>query len=395
MDKWLRTFRGSCHIQVSGVAKEQALNRLTKARLRFWGLEHMDDFTWRLWILSADIKQVTTILERSQSTWQVVERTGGLWLLRGFQKRKLFLFFLIFALVSVYFSSEYIVFIKVEGNETVSTATILEELENFGLTLGTSTADLNPHDLKFKTLTRIPQLEWLTVTTNGCVATVTVRERRESQYLVDRKTTTNIVAKEAALVTDISVLSGVAACAKGDIVTKGQLLISGYGDLETSVVSMAALGEVYGRTWRRLDLVMPAVFTQKQEKIATETSYGIIFGRKRINFSKNSGNVGVECDKMVDIEPLTLPGGYTLPIYWVTETVTTWNLEPVAVSQMVATSVLMEQGENLVRQELVAGQMEKQTVCVTKQGDLYHLNGIYQCHEMIGTTVPGLQFEDG
>lgn len=395
MDRWLRSVRGSTFLEVAGVAKEQALNRLTKASIRFWGLEPVDDFTWRLWVLSRDFSQVTKILERSQSTWTVVERTGLLWVLRGFWGRKVFLACFALCLVAAYFSSEYVIFVHVEGNETVSTALILEEIESLGLGLGTKTANIEPHSLKFKMLTKIPELEWLTVTTKGCVATVTVRERSPSQTPVDRKTPTNMVAKEDALVTEVSVLSGIASCAPGDIVAKGEMLISGYGDLETSVVSMASIGEVYGRTWREISMVLPGSMTKKQEPITTKTNYAVIFGRKRINFFENSGEEGAICDKIVSMEPLTLPGGYTLPIYWVTETVTSWETAPVYISALRASSVLTQAGESLIKEQLVAGQMEKNTIYMTEQDGIYRLDGIYQCHEMIGIFVPGLQFEDG
>lgn len=116
--------------------------------------------------------------------------------------------------------------IRVEGNQTVATETVLSVLSDMGVRRFALIPNLNFRLLKQEALLRMPQLSWLAINREGSTITVSVAERRLPP-LVREKTPCHVVAAKTGQIRYIEVYEGQKVTEASYTVTEGQLLVSG------------------------------------------------------------------------------------------------------------------------------------------------------------------------
>lgn len=78
---------------------------------------------------------------------------------------------------------------RVSGNETVPDEVILRALEDYGITIGTRSLDIDQKDMRNHVLLELKDVVWLAVNVKGCVAQVQVVERVRGQAVVEDRLT--------------------------------------------------------------------------------------------------------------------------------------------------------------------------------------------------------------
>jgi similar to stage IV sporulation protein len=281
----------------------------------------------------------------------------------------------------------HIWFLQVTGNETVSTEKILWTLEENGIGFFTDISKLDMNQVKNQLLTALPELGFLTINTQGGVATVLVRERAEKPVIQDSAAPANIVARKSGLITEVITTGGTAQVKAGDIVTEGQLLISGVTNLEKTLLLSRAEGEVYGRTWARIAAVLPDTETKKVYTGEKTRKISLTFGKNTINFYKTSGISYPNYDKMTVRKTLTLPGGYSLPVSLTVNTFLAYDPVELPIEETRAEALLRAAVQRQIQQTLTAGSMVSERLSLMAEDSLYRLSGVVECQEEIGTVV--------
>ena len=214
-----------------------------------------------------------------------------------------------------------------------------------------------------------------------------MREREEKPILAGSAAPANILAAKDGLITSVTATGGSQVIRPGDLVTKGQLLISGVTNLDKTLMISRAEGEVYARTWNATDAVTADELAYKRRTGRETRVFAVTFGKKKIKFYKTSGISYGNYDKMTTEKPLTLPGGYTLPASLTVTVFREYTVEPMPVDKAAA-EVLLEQ---CVRQQLLgsmtAGSIQSVRQRVRQENGCYRLSGMAECQEEIGTVV--------
>lgn len=286
--------------------------------------------------------------------------------------------------------------LQVEGNGAVPPEKILRVLAQNGVRRGTFAFSVNARQLCNRALLDLPELSWLTVNVRGCRAHVIVRERIPKPEIVNESAPTNVIASRDALVTEVRALDGEARVMKGTTVRKGQLLISGIvetRDVTAPVVStryLAGKGEVYGRTWYELSTRVPLYTEEKTPCGEARREYAVLWGENRVKFSiKGSGNLSTEYDKIISQEKWMLPGGFALPLTWVTETYQPYETVRVKRSREQARALGGAVLEEYLRGQLgTDGTIVSSRIASAARGDWLLVTLSAECVEQIGRTVP-------
>lgn len=279
-----------------------------------------------------------------------------------------------------------LMFFRVEGNEAVPARRILEEAESCGLYFGASRRELRSEQVKNHLLWAIPELRWAGVNTDGCIATITVAER-DGEEDASEEVPGDIVAVADGVVTEVFPQAGTALVKPGQAVKEGQLLISGMTDLGLSTRADRAAGEVYGLTRRSVRVMLPEKTVVKDETGAVVKKFSLLIGKKRVNFSNDSGILHGTCVKMRTVNYMTLPGGFSLPVAVVTETYIlceTKESERAGEEQ-----ALLDAAARWGREKMIAGTVETEE----RTFDGNALEVTYGCRELIGVFRPGIYME--
>ena len=254
---------------------------------------------------------------------------------------------------------------------------------------------LDSEELRYGMLLLVPELRWAGVNWSGMRAEVQVAERPEEAPSVARTGAADMIACTDGVVTGLEVWGGQAACAPGDAVTEGQVLISGTMDLERLRVTTRALGEVYADTRRVIRVKTPAVRTERTPEDLAGVCLWLRVGRKRIKIFGNSGIMMDGCVKMINRGTMRLPGDIEIPLGVCIETFRHASVHPVPLADGEAAAMLGKCADRLLDDASVAGSVTSAETALATEAGAYCLTKTAHCREMIARSaeIPILELE--
>lgn len=379
--------QGYVRARLKGASPEWALERLTQARAAFLEPVREDDVTISLLLLKKDVPKAESAAQKAMCELEIAEEFGLSKSLGGLFRRKVFCIALVLALAASFAIPKFVFFYEVTGNEAVPEEKILRAMKSLGVGFGTYGPDIKPQELKNKMLLLIPELQWFTVQQSGMRARIVVRERPERIPVEERRAPMDVVAAKNGVITSVYAYDGNCLCQPGQAVTKGQLLISAYTDLEFTTRVCAARGEIYAGTLAQKTVVTPDTVTVKRPNGKTARSVSLLLGEKRRNIFTNGGNLTGRCDKITRTHMLTLPGGLEIPIGLSVTQCVYYDTETKPLSPETAKAQMQEQAESAVRQDMIAGTILDITGELSRQNGIFEYTASIRCEEMIARMV--------
>ncbi len=381
MDLWT-SLQGTVELKLTCADTAMALRHVTDAGVEVFdavGQEQTTDLCFR--IRRLDLPKVQQVAHKRGYSIDVQQKKGIYWYARRLLKRPILVGCVAILCAMALFLPSRIFFIRVEGNESVPTRLILEKCEACGIGFGASRKAVRSQKMKDSLLEALPQLQWAGINTSGCVATITVRERQETEST--DPPVSSIVALRDGIITDCVVTRGFSQCTVGQVVRAGQLLVSGYNDCGTCIQVSSAEAEIYAQTQRSTSAIFPTQWQQEGQNRRSEEKFALIIGKNRINFYKDSGISGATCDKMYSQSYVTLPGGFALPLIWVKETWYYADVQSITLSEETAESQLSAFAVQYLQAQMIAGRTMNAWEIFRSEEGARILQGTYACLEMI------------
>lgn len=379
-----RSVTGMVMVQWTSADPSRSLQRINDSGIEIFAIHEMNDLSFRFCIRRKDYKLAKELADKMGDRSEIMRRAGIYWQLKNFKQRKLLLCGIIVLAMLTLYLPQKVIFVRVEGNVTIPTQLILEKSAECGIAFGASRRLVRSERMKNELLSALPQLQWAGINTRGCVAVISVSEKIDNKENSTVPQVSRIVASRDAVIVRSTVEQGSALCKVGQVVKTGDLLVSGYVDCGISVKTGRAVGEIYGQTNRLQSVVMPVEYIHKKEKLWGQKKYALLIGKKRINFYKDSGILGGTCGKMSTVNYMTLPGGFVLPVALVTEVWTGYRCEIGSVSDTKAKRILGDFADDYLLHQMLAGRILRRDIDFRGNDDVYRLDGVYSCLEMIG-----------
>lgn len=381
-----KSMGGWIRVKITSADIPGALRQLAEHNIILQDIESENDLSVSLTVSQRDFQRVKALLEKRGDRCQAEYRSGLYWTLLKLKSRWLFVMGCIIIIMLSIFIPSRIYFFEVKGNHSIPQRWILEQAELSGLSFGCNRAQIKSEQLKNSILQSIPELDWVGITTAGCVATIEVREKpleekRENNIF----SVSHIVAACDGVVDSITATNGVSLCKPGQAVQKGQILISGYENCGLIVKASRAEGEVYAKTIRTISLYSPANRLQRGEIQRVEKKYSVQIGKNIINFSKDSGISPAGCVKMYSRKYVTLPGGFQLPIALICQK-TVYCESYLTEASEEDFAWLEKDAEQYILSHMNAGEILLRQTALQYSQDFCVLNGVYACREQIGKT---------
>ena len=368
---------GCVKCRLVSASLENAVNRITQ-RCDIEKLYILNDLTATFWVHRSDLHIVQNVNEHVE----VIKYSGIYWPVLRLFKRPVIVAGMLLLIFLVFYLPSRVLFISVHGNQDVSDIMILDTAENCGVLFGASREHVRSEKVKNMLLQAIPQLQWACINTKGCVAEIFVQER-SGDNLNYSSVGTDIVAGSDGIITGLTVYSGTPLCKVGQIVRKGQLLVSGYSDLGLLIKTGSASAEIMAETTRSVEAVTLSRYTQLGECTGVRTRYSLLIGKNLINFYKDSGISPPGCGRINKIYKLTLPGGYTLPISVIKEQTYDYDGDTYNEGETAPFAWLRDSANSYVCGQMVAGTIIRETAALENDGELCQFRAYYRCNEMI------------
>lgn len=385
MNLW-RSLDGMVEVVLTSADINGALEQIGKSEIVVHEALYIDQLHLRFVVAERDLSRLTALAKKRGDSVETLHSKGLRYSIKGLIKRPV----LILGMLCIFLFSCWIptriLFVQVEGNETVTARQILEQAQGCGITFGASRRDVRSEKVKNALLKAMPELQWVGVNTYGCSALITVRERNDLEAERPGATVSSIVALRDGVIRELTVLQGNALCQPGQAVKAGQILVSGYTDCGICIRATQAKAEIFGETQRYLSAIFPTEYSQRAAVSAGKKKYSLIIGKKRINFFKGSGISGATCAKIYEEKYLTLPGGFVLPVAIAYEQ--SFEYEAQVESMTAAEAVLSEFAARYLPEQMLAGEIRHSGQIYFEGEGFLRLDGIYNCYEMIGVTRP-------
>lgn len=297
---------------------------------------------------------------------------------------------LIVGVLTVVFLTFYlpsrIMFVKVIGNERVTEQQIISAAADCGIHFGAVRHKIRSEKVKNRLLSEIPDLKWVGINTRGCLAEISVRERPLMDQETELPMVSSIVAARDGVIRQMTVTNGNPLCRVGQAVEKGQLLISGYSDCGRCIYGTRAEAEIYAQTRREFSANTPAKVLRRIGEGRCDKKIGLLLGKKRINFYKGSGISDTTCVRMYKEYPLTLPGGFQLPVALTVQREISCDVMIEKRSLQIAGPILQQYARSYLESQMIGGKVLQGDFQTTETQEVYRLTGQYICDEMIGQT---------
>ncbi len=380
--------QGNVSLRVESPFPERVINLCAAHEIPFWDLKWLDGVTFTVSTTRRGLRRLRQVIG-PECTITVGQEKGAPRLLQNFRRRYALLGGFLLFLALLFGGNLFIWEFQVTGNTTVPTETILRALEDYGITIGSRGMKIDQEAMRNHVLLELPDISWLVVNVKGCTAHVQVVERQRPPEIVNDDDITNVVASRSGLVTKVEALDGKAQVSQGSTVMQGQLLISGVVDSQrTGMRLVHGMGRVWARTWYDLSVMVPLTVESHAQTERTTTRIALDFGKHRIKIYGKGSMLDANCDKIIQYNGVTLPGGLRLPITVVTEQTVRYSTAPVP---RTATEAQAE-GEALLlallEEQMTAGGTVTQTRFASAQKNgclLVTLKA--ECFEQIGQQV--------
>ncbi len=377
---------------ISGVTTLQAesadisgfLSALTRQGILVYDVHIHQCLTAKFTVRRKDLTMVRRIAGRKGTSVTVISRSGLYWRIISLLQRPVLLAGLGFIVFLSLWTPGKILFIRVEGNNSIPSQKIIEAAGACDLHFGADREALRSERIKNGLLESVGELQWVGVNSTGCVATISVRERISESIGPQNGGVSSIVAERDGVILSCTGTTGNLLCKPGQAVKAGQVLISGYTDCGLSIRAEQARGDIYAQTTRSLHIVMPSESHVKGQCEEERKKYGLLLGKKRINFYKDSGILPPGCGRMYEEYYIILPGGFQLPVAIVRETWYTYSSTVVSASEEAVQEHLEQFSADYLASQMLGGQILQSRVSLDAREDVWILRGEYVCAEMIG-----------
>ena len=325
-------------------------------------------------------------------------RFGLPYLLYRYRKRYGILAGAFIIMILTALSTCYVWDIRVEGNENISDAEIIENLSELGFGVGSNIRKTDFYGICHELLLINDNLSWVSVNMEGTGAVVKVIERDKKGENKDNDTPSNIVSLYDAEIIRTHTVSGQIEVRAGEFVKAGQLLINGIvgiGGAESGrFVLMRSRGSIYGKVNRVFEVEIPLNTTEKYVIKETESKKSIIFFSKTLKLKENSRISYDNCDIIVENKRVVLFEGMgeafeiPLPIIMTTEVCRVYGQREVSYTEDEALLLAEKQMSETVSKELMDAELISKNDYYEVIDGVLKLTWEISCIQDIGTESP-------
>lgn len=223
-NKFFNQLSGIIKIKVKGKKQERLINMALARGIYIWGVKRVGD-NIQFKVRSNGLEALRNIAAESGHEIEVVSKKGLPFLKNTVKRRFGFLTGALIFILALYFMSSFIWFVEVTGNNNVKTNQIIITAAKYGVYQGAAKWNFSRSEVEEGILRDLSSLSYVKVDIRGVKARIEVVEK----VLPSDEITgpCHIVASKDGIIEDILILEGQANVKKGDVVSKGDILISG------------------------------------------------------------------------------------------------------------------------------------------------------------------------
>ncbi len=268
-------------------------------------------------IRPADVKKIAPILDKSGIIVYIKDVYGFARFCSDNRKRAGVIAGILIFFTLLFMSTGYVMKIEVEGSQLLSRQTVIDDLAEFGISVGTRISEIDKDTCASRFLAKYPEFSWVAINFEGTTATITLKEKDKQDASEDKKCDF-LAADGDGVIRSVLVYSGKATVKPGTVVKKGDVLIMGYisgsglqYEEHPSLRYEGALGSVTAEVKEELSVFVPfteetvtETVTERSATVISVLGVDFVFGSIPENGAVGSPEKYVEIFGLIEI-PVT------------------------------------------------------------------------------------------
>ena len=376
---------GYVNIKVEGFFIERFINICISKKILLWNIKRKKSTIMYANIGINDYKKLKPIAKKTKSKISIQNKKGLPFVVHKYRKRKIFVGLLAVIFIALFVMSKFIWNIEIKGNNQISKAEILEELNKQGLKIGAYKGKINSNSIINRVRLDRNDIAWMGIDLEGTNAIVEIKETSKAPEIIDENEYCNIVSNKEGMITKINVQNGTAVVKEGDIVKQGDILVQGYLEGKYKGIRYVhAKADIEAKIWYSKK---EKVFLKQQIQVptgATEEKYTLNINNFKINFYKTLSKFE-NYDTINENKKLMIFSNFYLPIEITKKT----NYEYVNEEKIYTEEELIQLTQEKIEEELKEEISQKENI-INKQTNVYpnedyiEVEVIYEVLENIG-----------
>lgn len=252
-------------INVKGRNISRFIRILINNKIELINIDYIDTNEVNIKVFKEDLEKIEEI--KNIYEVNIINYNGIIKIEKDIKFNKYIIFFIIIGLAIIVFLSKLIFSIEIVSNDKIMKQNIMEELNNNGISK--YKFKKNYYELqviKEKILKKYKNnIEWIEIENIGTKYIIKYEPRiikKEEKVTKFR----HIIAKKDAIIYDVDASSGQIVRMKNDYVKKGDIIVSGYIDLNGSIKkTVSSIGHVYGEVWYTVNVSYPFKYNEEKE----------------------------------------------------------------------------------------------------------------------------------
>lgn len=236
MTKLIQFFRGVITVRLLSDTPERFFNICNANQIEMWDIR-LCDGNYYFKMVPPEYYRLKKILKKTASRTVIAEKKGLPFFLFQYRKHHCFLVGMMLAFFMLYVISMFVWDISVEGNIMITDDLILDALEKNHVCHGMFLSRVSCDELEKYLRNTFDDLTWVSVEINGTRLIIHVKENDEDYVEVKTKESCDLTAAKDGTIYSIITRSGTPMVKAGDVVEKGDVLVSGvvpvYDDYQT------------------------------------------------------------------------------------------------------------------------------------------------------------------
>lgn len=377
---------GYVKIKVESVFIERFINICISKRIFIWDIQREKSSIMYANIGIKDFKRLKNVAKKTKSKISIEGKYGIPFLLHRYRKRKNFFILCSIILISLVAMSRFVWNIEIEGLQTIPKEEFMQELNDYGLKIGTRKSLIDSNSIINKMRLTRDDISWMGIDIKGTNIIIKIKEKEKAPIVINKSDYCNIVSNKTGLITKINVQDGTKAVEIGDMVKEGDVLVLGLleGKFSGETRYVHAIADVEAKVWYSKKEKFYYNQDIRKETGQIENKYSIKFNNFKINFTKTLSKFQ-NYDTICKSKKILLFPNFYLPIEIVKKT----NIEYKKISKTFTEEELIEIATEKLEIEIEAEIENKDNIInkqinVDKQEEYVEVEIIYEVIEKIG-----------
>lgn len=224
--KLIHWFRGILTVRIKGTSPERFINLCCNKKIFIWNLKRVED-GYEFHILASKYRSLKPIAKKTGIIPKIILKKGFPFLLHRYRHRKGFALGVALCAILVYLMSLFIWDISIEGGSKYTPEAMLKFLEENKVYTGIKKKEVNCQEIEETIRLAYKDIGWVSAEIKGTRLIIKITETNMPAPAQAAILPSHIVATKDGIVKSIITRTGTPLVKIGDVVKKGDILVSG------------------------------------------------------------------------------------------------------------------------------------------------------------------------